>query len=268
MQTNKFNDQEFDISFILNLMPGYVYWKDLDSIYRGCNMNLAIISNLSSPLDIIGKTDYDFNFGGYSATDFIKEDKFVMDTGETHISEQEILINNEMRTFRTEKTPLFSKSKQIIGVLGVAIDITAEKLATKLTMEIIKFQTERKAQEKFIKFIDTISNSIQQYKMETINEKLGISSKNTNQISKIILSKREEQIVYFLSLGKSPKETARVLSKIENRTISDATISSIINKQLYPKFDVANCGQLIEKATCLGLINFVPKSLTVKFDKK
>ena len=61
-----------------------------------------------------------------------------------------------------------------------------------------------------------------------------------------------------MSLNKSPKEIANILSNRENKNIQSDTIRSMISKQLYTKFGVYNVNQLIEKARILNLIPFIP----------
>ena len=48
---------------IVEKMPGYIYWKNTNSEYMGCNNNFAKISNLSSPKEVVGKKDVDFSWG-------------------------------------------------------------------------------------------------------------------------------------------------------------------------------------------------------------
>lgn len=142
-------DLDFDIHFIVAAMPGYVYWKDVNSVYRGCNNNLAKVSKLKSPADIVGKKDEDFEWGKAAASAFVAEDIYVMTTGKTHVAEQNLLFENEIRQFRTEKRPLIGKSGKIIGVFGVAVDITAEKEAESLRSESERQKIAIREQEKF-----------------------------------------------------------------------------------------------------------------------
>jgi DNA-binding CsgD family transcriptional regulator len=118
--------------------------------------------------------------------------------------------------------------------------------------------------------MDNIVTLIQSHKVNILNDKLGISEQNTFFPSEYVrLSKREEQVLYLLSMGKSPKEIAKILSKLENKSFSPKTVASVINKQLYVKLDVSNYSQLLEKATKLNLIQFMPKSLVnagINFD--
>ena len=141
-------EEDFDINFIISSMPGYVYWKDLNSIYRGCNINLAKISNLNSPSDIAGKSDADFEWGKANANKFIAQDIDVITTGKTHIAEEDLPVGNEIRRYRTEKKPLIGKSGKVIGIFGFAVDITAEKKAEQLKLENERHQTA--LQEKFV----------------------------------------------------------------------------------------------------------------------
>lgn len=123
-------NKKFDIVYILESCPGYVYWKDIHSIYRGCNRNLAVASGLSSPQAINGMTDYDFRWAKKSAEKFVEGDQLVMETGKSIIAEHILPVTNpEGKNYiiRTEKSPLYDKDKKIIGVLGNAIDITADK---------------------------------------------------------------------------------------------------------------------------------------------
>lgn len=78
------------------------------------------------------------------------------------------------------------------------------------------------------------------------------------------LGKRQHEILFLLLIGKSPKEIADFIIHFENSIISPATISAIINKQLYPKFEVSSTSQLIEKAILLGFANSIPESFIAK----
>lgn len=246
---------------IIKLSPGYIYWKDLNSVYLGCNQNLAQISGLDTPEDIIGKTDYDFFWGKKNAAQFIKDDKHVIKTRAVHISEYALPAESadEEVIIRTEKSPLFDHNGQVIGVLGVATDMTAERKAEQLKLKNETYVSVVKEHEKFKLFINDIQQCIQAYKITLLNDKAGLTV-NYDENETIKLTKREYEVLYLLSIGKSTKEIASFISKLEGKKLSHATIDVIINKQLYPKFQVFNRGQLIEKATLLKIIPFIPDS--------
>jgi len=119
-----------DLNYILSKMPGYIYWKNKNSEYMGCNESLAAFSKLRSPKDIVGKTDYDFEWGAEQADQFVKDDQEVMQTGKTLITEHELPSKKEDGKnlyVRTDKMPFYDKNGEIVGVLAIAVDITDQK---------------------------------------------------------------------------------------------------------------------------------------------
>ena len=61
----KYTSQELvDLPFfkkIIDLLPGHIYWKDLQFRYLGCNSQQAMSLGLRTPQEIVGKTDYDLS---------------------------------------------------------------------------------------------------------------------------------------------------------------------------------------------------------------
>lgn len=90
-------------------------------------------------------------------------------------------------------------------------------------------------------------------------------SATAKQISQpIVLTKREKEILFLLSLGKSPKNIAEFISKIENKILTPATVTATINKHLYLKFNVNSTSELIEQAVLLDLLDNIPGSFIRK----
>jgi len=125
---------------ILNL-PGFVYWKNTKSEYMGCNWNLAKVSGLKHPSEICGKTDEDFHWGSKDAEVFKRHDQEIIETGTIKVSEDELPIKNAdgySMHIKTEKFPLRNKEGKIVGILGVAVEITELKRAQFALKEQIK----------------------------------------------------------------------------------------------------------------------------------
>lgn len=115
---------------IIANMPGYIYWKNKNSEYIGCNNNLAAVSGLSDRSEIIGKTDFDFEWGKEEAEKFIADDQRVMSERIALVTEDRMPIKRSDGNYywvRTEKMPLYEDGK-VVGVLAVAVDITDQKL--------------------------------------------------------------------------------------------------------------------------------------------
>jgi hypothetical protein len=44
---------------VLNTIPQRVFWKDVDSVYVGCNAPFARDAGCDDPSELVGRTDYD-----------------------------------------------------------------------------------------------------------------------------------------------------------------------------------------------------------------
>ena len=115
-----------ELKNILNCTPGKIYWKDLESRYRGANKELLDFLGLSDVSQIIGKRDEDF-FGD-QAESLREHDRWVIENKETLVKEESIqLSSGERRYFIATKMPRYDDD-QVIGVMGNSIDITDRKM--------------------------------------------------------------------------------------------------------------------------------------------
>ncbi len=245
-------------SLLLHI-PSYVFWKDIESKFVGCNeLFLKEIAGLTKYEDLIGKNDFDLPSGIY-ATNYIKDDEAVLSKGVIIKRVEQIpLANGNTIISETIKAPIKEKGKTI-GILGICHDITARVKTEELRLEVEKHKIIAEEQKKFQKFVEKLLHLINGYQISNLHEKLGITDKLPSKIKliKIKLSAREKEILYYLSLNKSPKEIAQILTIINGSIIAGSTIHSIINKRLYAKLEVQNTSQLIDKAKAYNLIPFL-----------
>jgi len=110
-------------------IPQYVFWKDLDSVFKGCNENFAKHAELKNPKEIIGKTDYDMPWSKEESDFYRKIDKVVMSSGDAQLNfeEQITLKDGSTLWLSTSKVPLFDEQNKVIGILCWYIDITPYK---------------------------------------------------------------------------------------------------------------------------------------------
>ncbi|MBA3285404.1 MAG: PAS domain-containing protein [Nitrosopumilus sp.] len=120
---------------IIALLPGHIFWKDLNCRFLGCNDLQAKIAGLHSRQEIVGKSAYDVISKNQSEEDRLAQakaideiDREIMRTGNPLVIEEPLILEDGTeRVFLSQKIPLRDKSKNIIGLLGIAIDITEQK---------------------------------------------------------------------------------------------------------------------------------------------
>ncbi|MHC5849918.1 response regulator [Nostoc sp.] len=116
---------------VFDTIPHWVGWKDTNSVYLGCNQSLATILNLSSPDEIVGKTDYDLLISKEECDWYRVCDRRVMESGkaELHIIEQWQRTDGQQIWLDTSKMPLRDAKGNVFGILLVTEDITKRQLA-------------------------------------------------------------------------------------------------------------------------------------------
>ncbi len=108
----------------------YIFWKDPRSVYLGCNEQYAQLVGLQRPQDILGKTDEEIGWlpDGDTADKFRRGDQETL-AGRPIINEEEWLSLPSGTKILTlvNKVPLSDEQGNVLGVLGVATDITEKK---------------------------------------------------------------------------------------------------------------------------------------------
>ncbi|MFN7096046.1 MAG: PAS domain-containing protein [Gammaproteobacteria bacterium] len=120
---------------IIALLPGHIFWKDLDCRFLGCNDLQAKTVGLKSRHDIVGKSAYDvinknlpekIRLAQAAAIDEV--DREIMRTGISQTLEEPLILEDgSERIFISYKIPLRDKKGNIIGLLGNAIDVTEQR---------------------------------------------------------------------------------------------------------------------------------------------
>ncbi|MEM9541638.1 MAG: PAS domain S-box protein [Cyanobacteria bacterium P01_E01_bin.42] len=111
---------------VLDTIPGAVFWKDRNSVYLGSNRYHARVAGLGSPEEIIGKTDYDLPWTTEKAEFYRECDRRVMDSNrpELGIIKSQQQADGSLRWLKTNKIPVCDDKDEVIGILGMFIDIT------------------------------------------------------------------------------------------------------------------------------------------------
>ena len=114
---------------LVQTIPDLIWLKDIDGVYLACNTMFERFFG-AKEADIIGKTDYDFV--DKELADFFREhDRKAMAAGKPSSNEEWITFADDghRALLDTIKTPMFNVEGELIGVLGIARDITERKRA-------------------------------------------------------------------------------------------------------------------------------------------
>jgi PAS domain S-box-containing protein len=112
---------------LLATIPDLVWLKNGEGVYLTCNHAFERLYGVTVA-ELVGKTDYDF-VGRELAESFREHDRKATTTGQTVVNEEWLTFadNGYRGLFETTKTPMRDKAGRLIGVLGVARDITVRK---------------------------------------------------------------------------------------------------------------------------------------------
>lgn len=115
---------------IVQTIPDLIWLKDVDGVYLSCNPMFERFFGATAA-EIIGKTDYDF-VSREQADYFRARDRDAMTAGLPCVNEEWVSFADDGRRacVETTKTPMYDAVGKMIGVLGIAHDITERHTAT------------------------------------------------------------------------------------------------------------------------------------------
>jgi PAS domain S-box-containing protein len=128
-------NSESRLHTLIQTIPDLIWLKNEDGVYLSCNTMFERFFG-ASEVNLVGKTDYDF-VERELADSFRKHDNEALKGGKP-------LTNEELITFaddghhaylETVKTPMYDTNGTLIGILGIAHDITKRKLAEAALIE-------------------------------------------------------------------------------------------------------------------------------------
>lgn len=113
---------------IIDSTPDFIFCKDDEGVYLRCNKAVEELFG-AKEAEIVGKTDFDF-VDKTTAESFREQDKIMMDKGQTNINEETVIYPDGRRAIlQTLKTPYKTASGEVLGLLGIARDITEQRKA-------------------------------------------------------------------------------------------------------------------------------------------
>jgi len=120
-------EKELLLRTIVATIPDLVWLKDKEGRYLFCNPMFERFFGAPESA-IIGKTDYDF-VPQQLAELFREYDKKAMNNGKPSMNEENVIFADDQHAafLETIKTPLMDSNGELVGVLGIARDISERK---------------------------------------------------------------------------------------------------------------------------------------------
>ncbi|RFB80534.1 EAL domain-containing protein [Methylovirgula sp. 4M-Z18] len=126
-------DQRISLQALINLVPDYLWVKDTHSRFVVANRALARDWGRDRTSDMIGLSDFDIHTAE-NARVFRAREELILRTGEPMVDEEELIVDasGTMKWILSTKVPLRNERNEIVGLVGIAHDITTRKLADAL----------------------------------------------------------------------------------------------------------------------------------------
>ncbi|MGE4193605.1 MAG: PAS domain S-box protein [Pseudodesulfovibrio sp.] len=126
---------------LMETMPELVWVKDVNGVFLFCNHRFERLYGATEE-EIVGRTDYDFV--DRELADFFREhDRKAIAMGGPYTFEETVTYSDDghVEELETIKTPLYGDNGKLVGVLGVARDITERKrIADRLKESEVRFK--------------------------------------------------------------------------------------------------------------------------------
>ncbi len=126
---------------LVETIPDLVWLKDKDGVFLLCNQRFGRFFG-ASEAEIVGKTDFDF-VDKDLAQFFRENDNAAIAAGRSVVNEETVTYKDDghIEELETIKTPMYDDQGNLIGVLGVARDITKRnRIAEELKESEMRFK--------------------------------------------------------------------------------------------------------------------------------
>ncbi len=254
-RTQQLDDSRNLLQGIIDHAPMRVFWKDLELRYLGCNPAFARDAGKSSPAEMIGKDDYAMGWAD-QADLYRADDRAVIESGNSRIlfEEPQTTPDGETIWLVTSKVPLRNRHDEIIGMLGIYMDITERKNAE---------QQLKRYQQDLEELVAQRTHQLEQAKEEAVAASLAKSEFLANMSHEIRTPLNAVMGIARIGI----RDTRETASRVSFNTILDSSqhLLGIINDIL--DFSKIEAGKLAVESRPFQLLATVEDSLNLMTER-
>jgi diguanylate cyclase (GGDEF)-like protein/PAS domain S-box-containing protein len=128
--TRELLDERVSLQALIDQVPDYLWVKDRKSRFVIVNKALAVDSGRDSAADMRGLNDFDIHEPS-RASAFAEAEQHILRTGVPLIDEEEFIVDAQGtgKWLSSTKVPMRNGRNEVVGLIGIARDITARKRA-------------------------------------------------------------------------------------------------------------------------------------------
>lgn len=116
------------LSYIIANIPHSIFWKDVEGRFLGANQNFLRDAGLSALEQLVGRTDHEIGVSREQADLYGQSDQEVLEKNSAVLDFEGLHDQADgTHTLLTSKVPLRDGEGQVIGLLGIYVDITERK---------------------------------------------------------------------------------------------------------------------------------------------
>jgi diguanylate cyclase (GGDEF)-like protein/PAS domain S-box-containing protein len=146
LRTAELEREKAQLRTLVESSPDLIWLKDAAGVYQACNLQVAALFDRPREA-IVGKRDEDL-FDPQMAERYRRDDAAALQRGAAVLYEETVTVPGTQvtRVFETIKTPIRKPDGTVLGVLGVARDITRRRdLEESMRMANLIYQTSSEA---------------------------------------------------------------------------------------------------------------------------
>lgn len=214
-------------SQLIEYLPGYVWWKDMSSVFLKTNANTARLLGFKHAEDLVGITDYEVLSKAAAEADYrVGEDKKVQSNYATmSFLNVTSFTSNDVTVLLVNKSLFFDENSKPLGIAGQGIELN-RRVLNDMPLLSKEFSTHRDRKTRTTYYLN-------------------------GEYGDIKLSTRQAQCLFYVLRGKTSKVIARILQ------LSNRTVESYID-DIKVKIRCQNKAELIEKSFDLGFLEIIP----------